>query len=121
MSKRGRILLIATVSVIGWPLIIYLATRETDGERIAREGVDAVATIVVLEDQHETLHDHRPLMRVTVEGEREGAPFRATTERRIDDDELESFVLGAEVAIRYDRESPEDIVILRVTSEAERS
>lgn len=120
MSKRRK-MLAAVVMIIGWPIVIYLATRESDADQIAREGGEAVATIVALEDQHETLHDHRPLMRVTVQGVREGSPFRATTDRRIDDDELESFVVGAEVTIRYDRESPDNIVILGVSPGADGS
>lgn len=114
LNKKKRILVIAALSTVLWAVIIYLVTRESQEARIMRSGGDAVATIVSLEDQHETLHDSRALMRVKLEGLRDGSRFEATVDRRMTEAELATYVPGARVAIRYDRKSPEDVVILRL-------
>lgn len=115
MNNKTRAIIGVVLTATIWPLGFYLATRETDEHRILRAGAEAEATIVGLVDQHETRHDHRPLMRITVDGEWAGATHHTHVDRRIDDDDLGSFVVGARVAIRYDRERPDDIVVVDVT------
>ncbi len=114
MDKKTRAIIGVVLTMTVWPVVFYIATRPSQHERISSHGADAEGTVVSLVDQHETRHDHRPLMELTVEGEWGGAHHRTRTERRIDDDELESFHVGDRVAIRYDRESPSDIAVLHV-------
>jgi hypothetical protein len=112
MTKSTRIVIGVILSAIFWPLVFYLALREPKQSKIAREGVDAVATIRTMEDQHETRHDSRALMRVTVAGVRNGAPFEATVDQRMTEPELVTYRPGTRVAIKYDAKSPGDIVLL---------
>ena len=114
MDQKKRAILGVALTAIAFPALIYLIARPSEQQRITRHGLDAEATIVRMVDQHETRHDHRPLMRITVEGDWNDAHHTTHTDRRIDDDELASMVVGARVAIRYDREDANTIVVLRV-------
>lgn len=110
-KKRAILALVLVGAVV--PFAIFLAARGSHEHRIAQHGADAEGTIVRMIDQHETRHDHRPLMRITVEGDWADAHRTSHADRRIDDDEITTFVVGARVAIRYDREDPNTIVVLR--------
>jgi hypothetical protein len=116
MDQKQRAILGVTLTAVALPGLIYLIARPSQEQRIRRHGLPAEATIVRMVDQHETRHDHRPLMRITVEGDWSGAHHTAHAERRIDDDELDRFVVGAHVEIRYDREEPSSIVVLEATA-----
>lgn len=117
MDQKKRAILGVALTAIAFPFGIYLLARPSAEERIRRHGLNAEATIVRMVDQHETRHDHRPLMRITVEGDWAGAHRTAHADRRIDD-ELTTFLVGARVAIRHDRERPTDIVVLDLASAA---
>ena len=114
MDQKKRAILGVVLTATIFPLGIYLLARPNQEDRIMRHGLDAEAMIIRMVDQRETRHDHRPLMRITVEGDWNGAHHTTHTERRIDDDELSSMVVGARVAIRYDREDPSAIVVRHV-------
>lgn len=96
------------VAVVGGPTLI----QACEERRLLEEGVDATATIILLEDTRDTIND-RPVVRLTVDVHAEGRePWRAQIVTPLSPVDLQNYRVGVQVRVRYDAQDPRKVALV---------
>ncbi|NVB39019.1 hypothetical protein G6O69_14345 [Pseudenhygromyxa sp. WMMC2535] len=113
MSEKSVGVILVVVLVLGSFAIGFgpELMRKLETKRVLREGAPATAVITALEDTGNRANDN-PEVIVSLEVSPEGAPsFSASVTTYLGAVELQSYAIGAEIAVRYDPADPSVVVL----------